>query len=68
PVVSTRHGPLITTPMPPPFDKMAFRWAGKESGYGELTGFSLMMNATTLADWKHACSYMSVIAQNFVFA
>ena len=68
PVVSTRHGPLITTPMPPPFDKMAFRWGGKESGYGDLTGFALILNATTLADWKHACSYMSVIAQNFVFA
>ena len=68
PVVSTRHGPLITTPMPPPFDKMAFRWGGKESGYGELTGFSLMLNATTLVDWKHALSYMSVIAQNFVYA
>ena len=68
PVVSTRHGPLITTPLPPPFDKMAFRWGGKESGYGELVGFSLMLNATTLSDWKHALSYMSVVIQNYVYA
>jgi penicillin amidase len=67
-VVSTRHGPLINTTLSYPYDKMAFRWAGKESGYGEIIGFSLMMNATTLADWKHACSYMSVIIQNFVYA
>jgi penicillin amidase len=67
-VVSTRHGPLVNTTLPYPYDKMAFRWAGKEAGYGEILGFSLMMNATTLADWKHACSYMSVIIQNFVYA
>jgi penicillin amidase len=68
PVVSTRHGPLITTPLPPPYDKMAFRWGGKESGYGETTGFSLIMNATSLADWKQALSHMSVIVQNYVYA
>jgi len=68
PVVSTKHGPLITTPLPPPFNKMAFRWGGKESGYGELIGFSLMMNATNLSEWKHALSYMSVIIQNYVYA
>ena len=68
PVVSTRHGPLIPTPLPPPFDKMALRWGGRESGYGEITGFSLMMNATNLAEWKEALSHMSVIIQNFVYA
>jgi len=67
-VYSTRHGPLITTPLPPPFDKMAFRWGGKESGYGELIGFARMMNATNLAEWREATSYMSVIIQNFVYA
>jgi acyl-homoserine lactone acylase PvdQ/plastocyanin len=68
PVVSTRHGPLISTPLPPPFDRMAFRWGGKESGYGEMTGFSLLMNATGLSDWKKALSHMSVIVQNYVYA
>jgi penicillin amidase len=67
-IYSTVHGPLINTPLLPPLDRMAVRWAGKESGYGEIVGFSLMMNATSLSDWKHACSYMSVIAQNFVYA
>jgi penicillin amidase len=68
PVVSTIHGPLITTPLPPPFDKMAVRWAGKETGFGEVTGFSLMMNATSLAEWKQALSHQSVIIQNYVYA
>jgi penicillin amidase len=68
PVVSTRHGPMITTPLLPPFDKMAIRWAGKESGYGEVTGFSLMMNATSLAEWKQALSHQCVIIQNYVAA
>ena len=68
PVVSTRHGPLITTPLPPPFNKMAVRWAGKEAGYGDVIGFSRMMNATSLAEWKQALSYQSVIIQNYVYA
>jgi len=68
PIISTRHGPLISTPLPPPFDKMAVRWAGKEAGHGEIIGFSLMMNATDLSEWKHALSYMSVIIQNYVYA
>ncbi len=68
PVVSTRHGPLITTPLPPPFDKMAVRWAGKETGYGEVTGFSLLMNATSIAEWKQALSHQCVIIQNYVYA
>jgi penicillin amidase len=68
PVVSTRHGPIVSTPLPPPFDKMAVRWNGKESGYGEIVGFSLVMNATNLSEWKQAVSYMSVIIQNYVYA
>jgi penicillin amidase len=68
PVVSTRHGPMITTPLPPPFDKMAIKWAGKESGYGEVTGFSRLMNATSLAEWKQALSHQCVIIQNYVAA
>jgi penicillin amidase len=68
PVVSTIHGPLVTTPLPPPFDKMAVRWAGKEAGYGDVIGFTLMMNATSLAEWKQALSYQSVIIQNYVYA
>jgi penicillin amidase len=67
-VVSTRDGPLVNTTLPYPYDKMAFRWAGKESGYGDVIGFSLMMNATNVEQWEHACSYMSVIIQNFVYA
>jgi len=67
-VNSTRHGPLIKTGLNPPYDKMAFRWGGKEAGYGELIGFSRMMNATNLAQWKEALSYMSVIIQNYVYA
>ena len=68
PIVSTRHGPMITTPLPPPFDKMALRWAGKETGFGEVTGFSLMMNATSMAEWKQALSHQCVIIQNYVYA
>jgi len=68
PVVSTRHGPLVTTPMPPPFDKMAFRWGGKESGYGEIVGLSRIMNATNLAEWREALSHTSVVIQNWVYA
>jgi len=67
-VVSTRHGPMITTPLPPPFDKMAFRWCGREAGYGEVTGFSEMMLAKNLTDWRQALTHMNVIIQNFVYA
>ena len=67
-IYSTVHGPLVPTPLPAPYDKMALRWGGKESGYGEITGFSLMMNATNLAEWKEAVSHMSVIIQNYVYA
>jgi len=69
PVVSTRHGPMITVPgMPPPFDKMAFRWCGKEFGYGEVVGFAEMNLAKNLTEWRQSLTYMSVIIQNFVYA
>ncbi len=68
PVVSTIHGPLISTPLPAPFNKMAVKWAGKLSGYGEVVGFSLVDNATSLAEWQQALSHMCVIDQNYVAA
>jgi penicillin amidase len=68
PVISTRHGPMVATPLPPPFDKMAFRWCGREAGYGEIVGFSDMMLAKNLTEWRQALSHMSVIIQNFVYA
>jgi len=67
-VNSTRHGPIITTGMSPPFDKMAFRWAGREAGYGEIIGFTEMMRAKNLTEWRQALTHMNVIAQNFVYA
>ena len=67
-VNSTIHGPLITTSMPSPFDKMAFRWAGREAGYGEILGFTEMMRAKNLTEWRQALTHMNVIIQNFVYA
>jgi len=67
-VVSTRHGPMITTPMPPPFDKMAFRWNGREAGYGEILGFTKMMRAKNLTEWRESLTHMVVIIQNYVYA
>jgi penicillin amidase len=61
---STIHGPLIDTPA----GKFAFKWVGKQSGYGEITGFNNMMKATNRAEWKEACSHMCVIIQNYVYA
>ena len=61
---STMHGPLIDTPA----GRFAFKWVGKQSGYGEVTGFSKMMSATNRAEWKEACSDMCVIIQNYVYA
>jgi len=67
-VKSTRHGPLINTSLAAPYDKMAFRWSGKEAGYGEIVGFSRLMNATNLAQWRESLSHISVVIQNWVFA
>jgi len=63
-ISSTIHGPLIDTPA----GKFAFKWVGKQTGYGEVTGFSKMMSATNRAEWKEACSDMCVIIQNYVYA
>jgi len=65
PILSTRHGPLIDVPGAGTF---AFRWAGREFGYGEITGFTEMLNATNLAEWRQSLNHMSVIAQNYVYA
>jgi len=67
-VNSTIHGPIVETGMSPPFDKMAFRWAGREYGYGEVVGFSEMMRAKNLTEWRQSLTHMSVIIQNFVYA
>jgi len=67
-VNSTRHGPMVETGMSPPFDKMAFRWAGSEFGYGEVTGFTEMMRAKNLTEWRQSLTHMSVIIQNYVYA
>ena len=63
-IKSTIHGPLIDTPA----GKFAFKWVGKQTGYGEVTGFQKLGMATNRAEWKEALSHMCVIIQNYVYA
>ncbi len=65
PVFSTRHGPLLNIPG---VGTYAFRWSGHEKGFGEVVGFTRVMNATNLAEWRQALSHMTVIIQNYVYA
>jgi len=65
PVVETRHGPLIPVPGVGTF---AFRWVGREKGYGEVIGFTEMMKAKNLDEWRQALTHMTVIIQNYVYA
>ena len=65
PVLSTRHGPLVSIPG---VGTYAFRWSGAAKGFGEVEGLTRAMQAKNLNEWRQGISHVTVIIQNFVYA
>lgn len=65
PVLETRHGPLVSISG---VGTYAFQWVGHKKGYGETIGFTEIMKAKNLNEWRQALTHMTVIIQNYVYA